>query len=151
MYLDLYIFAALLVLGFFFGRLAEKKHFKSIIAREKKYRQLLTFSGRLLPPDLDRADAELVGGNVVISIDYFKRIAAGLRSIVGGRVTTYESLLERARREAILRMKEAAIAKGATMVVNVKLETSSITKGKGQQIGCVEVYAYGTALSPILA
>jgi len=151
MYLDLYIFAALLVLGFFFGRLAEKRHFKSILDREQKYRQLLTFSGRLLPPGMDSADAELVGGSVVISIDYFKRIAAGLRSIVGGRVTSYESLLERARREAVLRMKEAAIAKGATMVVNVKLETSSITKGKGQQIGCVEVYAYGTALSPILA
>lgn len=150
MYIDLYIFATLLLLGFFFGRLAEKRHFKSIIEREKKYSDLLTFSGRVLPPGMDNADAELVGGNVVISIDYFKRIAAGLRSIVGGRVTSYESLLERARREAILRMKEDAIAKGATIVVNVKLETSSITKGKGQQIGSVEVYAYGTALSPIL-
>lgn len=149
MNIDIYVFVTLLVLGYVFGRLAEKKHFKSIIEREKKYKDLLTFSERLPPPGMSNTDAELVGGSVVISVDYFKRIAAGLRSIIGGRLTTYESLLERARREAILRMKEAAIDKGAVMVINVKLETSSITKGKGQQIGSVEVYAYGTALSPI--
>ncbi|MFT6733724.1 MAG: hypothetical protein ACJAS9_001914 [Polaribacter sp.] len=39
-------------------------------------------------------------------MDYFKRFLAGLRNIFGGRVVTYESLVDRARREAILRMKE---------------------------------------------
>lgn len=143
---DLYIFITLPVLGYVFGRIAEKNHFKSIINREHRYKDLMTFSERLPPPGMGHASSELVGGNVVISVDYFKRIAAGLRAIVGGRVTTYESLLERARREAILRMKEEALAKGATMIVNVKLETASITKGRKQQIGSVEVYAYGTAL-----
>ena len=54
--------------------------------------------------------------------------------------------LERARREAILRMKEDAHRLGANMVINVKLETASISKGAANQIGSVEVYAYGTAL-----
>jgi uncharacterized protein YbjQ (UPF0145 family) len=66
---------------------------------------------------------------------------------VGGRVTTYESLLERARREAILRMKADARQKGLNTIVNVKLETASITKGSKNQVGAVEVYAYGTGLS----
>ena len=101
--------------------------------------------------DIGPVDCTLVGGNVVISVDYFKRVVAGLRTIVGGRITTYESLLERARREAILRMKEDAKAKGARFVVNVKLETASITKGRQQQVGAVEVYAYGTALTTISA
>lgn len=149
MSIDLYIFIALIFLGYFFGRRAEKNHFKSIIAREQKYSGLLMFSGRVPPPHINNADAELVGGSVVISVDYFKRIVAGLKALIGGRLTSYESLLERARREAILRMKEDALAKGASMVINVKLETSSISKGKGRQIGCIEVYAYGTALSPI--
>lgn len=146
---DLIIFITLLTLGYVFGRIAEKKHFKSIIKREKQYRNLLTFSERFPVPGLGAIDTELVGGNVVISIDYFKRIAAGLRSLIGGRVTAYETLLERARREAILRMKEQAHRRGATQVINVKLETASITKGRKQQIGCVEVYAYGTALIPV--
>ncbi len=145
---DLIIFLTLLASGYFFGRIAEARHFKSIREREKQYQQLLTFSERFPPSHIGRVNSELVGGNVVISVDYFKRIVAGLRGIVGGRVITYESLLERARREAILRMKEAAKAKGANMVVNVKLETASISKGKQQQVGSVEVYAYGTALIP---
>ncbi len=146
--LDIIVFLSLLTLGYVFGRIAEKRHFKSIIEREEKLRELLTFSERLPSPGFSAARSELVGGNVVISIDYFKRIAAGLRSILGGRVTAYETLIERARREAILRMKEQAAKIGASQIINVKLETASITKGNKDQTGCVEVYAYGTALIP---
>lgn len=145
---DLIVLATLMTLGYVFGRIAEKRHFKSIIQREQDYQDLLTFSERLPPPGMTAMQAELVGGSVVISVDYFKRVVAGLRSIVGGRIKTYETLLERARREAILRMKESASEKGAQMIINVKLETASISKGRKQQIGSVEVYAYGTALIP---
>ncbi len=146
--MDLIIFASLMTLGFIFGRIAEAKHFKSIIKRERQFQSLLTFSERTPPAGLLSVDSVLVGGNVVISVDYFKRFVAGLRGIIGGRITAYESLLERARREAMLRMKEDAQSRGANMIVNVKLETASITKGKKQQVGAVEVYAYGTALIP---
>ncbi|MCK5872888.1 MAG: YbjQ family protein [Methylococcales bacterium] len=140
------IFVVLLISGYFFGRMAESRHFKSIQAREKQYAQLLCFSERFVPDEVPPPHVDLVAGNVVISIDYFKRIAAGLRNLFGGRITAYESLIERARREAILRMKEDALDKGAHAIFNVKLETASIYKGRGQQIGSVEVYAYGTAL-----
>ena len=146
--MELIVFVVLLSAGYVFGRINESKHFKSIIARESQYRGLLCFSTKHVPPNLGQVKSDFVGGNVVISVDYFKRIAAGLRGLIGGRVTAYETLIERARREAILRMKIAAYEIGATHVINVKLETSSITKGTGNQIGCVEVYAYGTALMP---
>jgi len=143
---DLIIIFSLLVLGYLFGQLAEKRHFRSIIKREEIYSDVLTFAKRH-PISLDHdQQASLVGGNVVISVDYFKRFSAGLRSLIGGRVSAYESLLERARREAILRMKEDAREKGMDTIVNVKLETASITKGRKNQVGAVEVYAYGTGL-----
>jgi len=144
--IDLIIFLTLLILGYGFGRVAESRHFKSIKKRETQYQKILTFSTRFPPNDIGTVNSDFVGGSVVISIDYFKRIAATLRGLIGGRVTTYETLIERARREAILRMKEEAKLKGATFIINVKLETSSITKGNKQQVTCVEVYAYGTAL-----
>lgn len=106
-----------------------------------------TFSTRRTPPGTPPGSS-LVAGNVVVSIDYFKKISAGLRNILGGRVSAYESLVERARREAILRMKEEARDIGADAIFNVKLETSSITKGAKGQVGAVEVLAYGTALIP---
>ena len=70
-----------------------------------------------------------------------------MRAIIGGRVSSYETLIDRARREAILRMKEQAAAKGANYVFNVKMETSSISKGQRDSIGSVEVLAYGTAIT----
>lgn len=143
---DLIIFLVLLGLGYFVGQALEKSHFRSIIKREKELRHLLTFSNRYPPSVTEEQNAQLVSGSVVISIDYFKQIVAALRALIGGRITSYESLLERARREALLRMKEEALTLGANIIVNVKLETSSITKGQRQQVGCVEVLAYGTAL-----
>ncbi|MEM6709303.1 MAG: YbjQ family protein [Pseudomonadota bacterium] len=143
--IELIVFATLTLLGYVFGRIAERKHFASIRSRESTLKDILIFNERTLPPGEWRR-TQLVGGNVVISVDYFKRLAAGLRALFGGRVTAYESLLERGRREALLRMKEEAQRLGAAMVINVRLETASISKGAGDQIGSIEVYAYGTAL-----
>ena len=140
------MFLALLLIGYLFGRAAEKRHYASIQEREHTYRKLLLFSERFPPGSLMHCDSELVKGSTVISVDYFKRFVAGLRTLFGGRLTTYESLLDRARRESVLRMKEQAAALGARTIFNVKFETVSITKGAAGQIGCVEVLAYGTAL-----
>jgi uncharacterized protein YbjQ (UPF0145 family) len=87
----------------------------------------------------------MVYGHVVISIDYFKRFLAGLRNIFGGEVSSYETILDRARREAILRMKEAA--KEADIIINLRIETSTIAKSSKNQVGCSEVLAYGTAIT----
>ena len=131
-----------------FGRHAEKKHYRSIIEREKVLNKLPAIASKILPASGKSYDSNLVTGNVVISVDYFKRLMAVLRNLVGGQVSSYESLVDRARREAILRMKTAAKSEGAEMVFNIKLETSSIYKGKRNAIGSVEVLAYGTALIP---
>jgi uncharacterized protein YbjQ (UPF0145 family) len=144
--MDLIIFLSLLTVGYVFGRLAESRHFASIREREEKLKNVLTLSTRLPPLTSPPMTPVLVGGNVVIAVDYFKMIAASLRGFLGGRVTAYETLLERGRREAILRMKDAARQQGAKQIFNVKLETSSIGQGQGGRSFSVEVYAYGTAM-----
>ncbi len=146
--IELALLLALLAVGYTVGRARELRHFKSILERERELRHVLAFSTRYPPPLETPMTSTLVAGNVVVSVDYFKRIAAGLRLLVGGRVAAYETLVERARREAVLRMKADAARRGATLVFNVKLETASISKGYRQDIGAVEVYAYGTALVP---
>ncbi|MFT4822539.1 MAG: hypothetical protein ACJAUG_001655 [Halioglobus sp.] len=145
--INLIFLLVLLIIGYSFGTFNERRHFESIVEREEQHRSIATFSTKH-PPAGTRSSVCLACGSVVISIDYFKKISAGLRSILGGRVSAYESLVERARREAILRMKADAREKGATSIFNVKLETSSITKGSKGQIGAVEVLAYGTGLIP---
>ncbi len=145
---DLIIFLCLLSIGYFAGRANEMKHYKSIQRREKASQRMAVLTDKTIDPSWNVKKATLVTGSVVISVDYFKRIAAGLRNFFGGKVTAYESLLDRARREAILRMKEAALREGAQLIINTRLATSSISgmKGNNRGVACVEIYAYGTAL-----
>ncbi len=147
--LDLLLILAPLILGYTFGRMAESRHYKSIIKREKESSDLLLIASKKVPEDMDFAESFLVSGNVVVSVDYFKRFLASLRNIFGGRVKSFESLVDRGRREAILRMKQQAKAKDADMIFNIKLETASISKGAENSIGSIEVLAYGTALKRI--
>ncbi len=138
------VFLFLLGLGFFFGRMNERKHFASLHQREEDLSHITISTVKKLPEGY--VSSAFVTGNVVISIDYFKRIAAALRTLVGGRIGSYTTLIERARREAILRMKEQAQENGASHVANVRIETSSVFQNASQQLGSLEVYAYGTAL-----
>ena len=146
---DLIVLATLLALGYAFGRHFEKQHYKSIIKREAELRHIAAIASRIPPVPQLVDDPLLVTGSVVISVDYFKRFLAALRTLVGGKVVSYESLLDRARREAILRMKEQAGRLGANQVFNIKLETASISQNARGNIGSVEVLAYGTALKTV--
>ena len=148
--MEIIILIIFLALGYIFGQRAEKKHFKSIIAREKATLKLPVVTMKT-PPPINQHDlnSELVAGNAVISIDFFKKFVAALKMLFGGRVTQYESLLDRARREAILRMKEQAQIRNAFVVLNTRVETASISKNSKRRnsVGAVEVLAYGTAIS----
>jgi uncharacterized protein YbjQ (UPF0145 family) len=142
---DLYIVLGLLLLGFVFGKINERKHYRSIIKREQAWVNLPTTNSKYtLGNEHNVVDQKLVTGNVVISVDYFKRLLAGLRNIFGGSIQAYETLVDRARREAVLRLKESC--KGADEIINLRIETSSISKGNNNRIGSVEVLAYATAL-----
>jgi len=143
---DLIVFLILMAFGYGFGQYFERRHYRSIRKREAEFKNLLLIQTKIIPAAyFTKHETFLVHGNVVISVDYFKRFVAGLRNIIGGRVTPYETLIDRARREAILRMKEEARAAGANAILNIKYEMCSIYKGRRNQIGSVEALAYGTA------
>ena len=140
----------LLLLGYVAGSMAEQSHYKSIRLRELRLRRMPTTNLRRPPPHWRVEASTLVAGGTVVSVDYFKRFRAQLRSFIGGRVRSYESLLDRARREAVLRMKEAAVQGGFDAVINVRLESTNIAaplRGDRGTAG-VEVLAFGTALKP---
>jgi len=141
------IFFILLGVGFFAGRHLENKHYASIRQREKELAPILAFGARF-PPDMHTPqECRLVTGCVVISSDYFKKFVLGLRNFIGGRSRGYETLLDRGRREAALRMKEEAKRLGSRMIVNVKFESTSISGNRGG-VPAFEIIAYGTAVKP---
>ena len=90
------------------------------------------------------AEVALATGSVVISVDYYKRFLMVFRNIFGGEIRSYASLIDRGRREALLRMKESSPS--ADMFLNCRIETSTISNGNGKATGTVEILAYGTAV-----
>lgn len=130
------------------GTILERRHLKSLLLLEHGSRNVLAVTVEDLPADWRVESCELVMGNVVISQDYFKRIAASLKGLVGGRIGVLEPLLERARREALLRMKGVAHARGYDTVVNVRIETATLAsaRGNGKGTAGVEILAFGTAI-----
>jgi uncharacterized protein YbjQ (UPF0145 family) len=137
----------LLVLAFFTGSALERRHYASIRERELRWRSLPAVTFRSVPPGWKVSECALVTGSVVISVDYFKRFLSGLRMIFGGRVKAYETLLDRARREALLRLKEDAVERGHHAVVNVRLETCRMANGRNsERTAGLEVLAFGTGV-----
>jgi Uncharacterized conserved protein len=140
-------FLFLLAIGFVVGSFLEKRHYKSIEEREAHFLNMPAVTGRhMFDPQAEISHTAMVQGSAVISLDYFKLFFASLKSLLGGQISAYETLVDRARREAILRMKESA--GNADLVLNLRLETSNIgTKSGNNKVGCVEVLAYGTAVT----
>lgn len=137
-----------LVIAYLIGSAIERRHFREIRSREEELHGFPVVSFDTMPADWNASSATLVTGSIVISLDYFKRVIAGLRGLVGGRIKTYEPLLERARREALLRMSESAREQGYDAVFNVRLETSRLANAArdGKGTAGVEMLAFGTAV-----
>ncbi len=143
---DLLILLSLVILWFVVWSILEKRHFKSIEEREVKYKEIIQIT-KTDSKKMKIENGELLSWNVVISIDFFKKFIASFINFFGWRLFVYESLLDRARREAILRIKEEAHKKWYNCLANLKIETSSISKWKKWSIGSVEILAYATAVN----
>lgn len=137
---------AVILVGLFFGIRAEKKHFAHLTEKEAEYADIL-ITNLKTAPGLDKARGELVTGSVVIANDAFKKFISGFMLFFGGRIGVYETLMERARREALIRMQSEARLRGASQIINVRVETSTIVTGKGKTVGSIELLAYGTAIT----
>ena len=137
--LQIIIFAILCCVGFGFGRYNEGKHFRYLDEQEQRLAYIRVNNSRFA---VSEYSGQMISSNVVISHDYFKYAIANVQNILGGRLTSYESVVERARREAIVRLKLEAEKIGATQIMGIRLSTTEL----GMQGGMVEVFAYGTAI-----
>lgn len=130
------------------GTIIEKRHYKDIIKREIALikKPIINAGAKTWNFKKKIKKIELVTGEVVISGDYFKNFAATLKSFFGGRLTSFESVLDRGRREAILRMRENA--KDANFIINAKIESVMINDYyTNNSVPQCAIIAYGTAIT----
>ena len=146
---DLILVLLLLAITYCTGRIIEKKHYKEIQQREIALikKPMISFGAKKWTTKRPIKDIRMVTGEVVIAGDYFKSFVASIKNFFGGRLTTYESILDRGRREAILRMREKA--KNANIIVNVRIETvmlNCVQTQRNMPPQCA-IIAYGTAVT----
>lgn len=133
------IFVILFAVGWGFGRHAERKHLTELEIQEKRLAYIRLDSSRFKTTE---HSGQLVSSNVVISHDYFKYVIANIQNFFGGNLSSYETVVERARREAVVRLKLEAEKMGASEILGLRLSTTEM----GMDGGMVEVFAYGTAI-----
>lgn len=120
------------------GRVVERGHERSLTRREAAIAGVVVTDLRHAPPGC--VGAHLVSGDVVIATDYGKHLAGRVRTVLGGEVRSMRRMLDRGRREALLRVREQAASVGADLVVNVRFHTMEVD-GRSAEVSC-----YGTAV-----
>lgn len=83
----------------------------------------------------------VVRGIVVRSRSIIGSIGAGLQTLIGGNITLFTELCEKAREDAFRLMLEHAADVGANALIAVRYDANEVTAG------VTEVLAYGTAVT----
>ena len=79
-------------------------------------------------------------GNTIRARHIGKDIQAAFRTIMGGEIKEYTSMMAESREQALIRMKDRAKELDADAVVGVRFQTSMILSGTA------ELLVYGTAV-----
>jgi uncharacterized protein YbjQ (UPF0145 family) len=82
----------------------------------------------------------IVKGSTIRAKHLGNDILSGLKTIVGGELTSYSSMINEARAIATKRMVDEATALEADAVINIRYATSNVMQG------AAEVLVYGTAV-----
>jgi uncharacterized protein YbjQ (UPF0145 family) len=82
----------------------------------------------------------IVRGITVRSRNLFANIGAGFQSLVGGNISLYTELCEKAREEAFELMMQHADEMGAKAIIGMRYDANEVMQG------ITEVLAYGTAV-----
>ena len=84
----------------------------------------------------------IVSGETIIGANLFKDFFAGIRDIVGGRASSYESVLREAKESALQEMSDQAARMGANAVIGIDLDFETV----GANGSMLMVTAAGTAV-----
>lgn len=82
----------------------------------------------------------IVRGIIVRSRSIVGNVGAALQTLVGGNISLYTELCEKAREDAFELMLEHAGARGANAVIGMRYDANEVAQG------VTEVLAYGTAV-----
>ncbi|QDS99794.1 YbjQ family protein [Adhaeretor mobilis] len=140
----LFLFFLILV-GWIFGRTAERRHYARLQGRESANGSFLVTTLKSFPAATAGTTPGMVVAETVVATDYLKSFLANIRRLFGGEVRSYHSLLGRARREATQQLVEQAQALGHNAICNVRIQTADVGGSTASKKGAAMVAVLASA------
>ncbi len=125
-----------------------RRHEADLAQRELAVAHILIHnSGRLQDATTGPHPPMMITSEVTLGVDHFRGFLGQWKSLFGGQVRSYQMVLDRARREVVMRMLEQANEMGYTALANLRIDFadisgSALTRRKAADIS---VLATGTA------
>lgn len=147
LFIQLGVFLVLLGLGLFVGRATERRHLRLLDEREATNGHFLISQNRAFAePIAAGVPPMMLVGEAVIATDYLKTFLSGLRKLFGGELRSYQTLLTRARREALQRIVDEARQRGYDAICNLRYETADVGGNTAsKRVATVAILASATA------
>ena len=110
------------------GKHLEDTHLSDLEARERALAHMLVTDLRAFPMmDAQPKPPVMVTGEAVLAADAFKSWLLSWRSLFGGEAKSFRKLMDRSRREALMRLLEEAHRQGYNAVCNVRYDSADLT------------------------
>ena len=97
----------------------------------------------------DVSSAGLVHANGVFGPSHWHLMIGFVNNLIGGSVTVFQQVISAGRAEVMQRLREQAEEDGWDEVINVRIDTASMTPQSSNSrntVRGVEIYAYGTGI-----
>ena len=138
----------LLLLAWGAGNAIARRHEKDMARRAPSVEHVrVTDMRKILDLTPGKTPCGLVTSEVTFGIDHFRGFLGSLKNIFGGEVRSYQATLDRARREALLRLKEHTLALNCNAIANVRIDFADISGNStvAKKASMVSIMASGTA------
>lgn len=140
--------AAVLLAAWIIGNLITAHHEESLKRRQEDVAHIRVTNMKTLIDSVagDRPPA-LITGEVTMGIDHFRGFLGKLKNIFGGEVRSYQTTLDRARREVVMRLIEEAHKLGYDAVANMRIDFADISGNatRSQKASSVSILGSATA------
>jgi uncharacterized protein YbjQ (UPF0145 family) len=133
-----------------FGNLHQNKLLLKLDTEEKSLVGNVNPVSNLSKPSQARQidSSSLVMESISVGPSWWQMIMGSIKGLFGGKINSYDKMLTYGRRVVIHRLRMQAIQSGFDEVINLRVETSMISKKskRDDKTAAYEFTAYGTAI-----
>lgn len=140
------------VTSWLLGRWYQGRLLRALDGKEKQHGSLLKSKNYLSTSSsmttMGASSSTLLHVSICVGPSWGQMFFMWLKSLFGGRLQSYDTVLDFGRREVLLRLHQQANQLGCASIVNIRIETSviSFAKNDNSKQASVEFLAFATGI-----